>query len=161
MITHFIKPSEEQNLVRCAVIILLCSLFTLIAPFAAAGGLRFLFRRLPLVWCFVIPFSVWAVYFISQCRTVIRLIRTAPHCDTSPAALHKIQAVAIILFVADLSLHRTLTSQDLSWWLISVDVALLAFFISYFLLAAVSRMRVPWHSFTGFMVVCASLYFAR
>ncbi len=142
------------------MIILLCSLFTLIAPFAAAGGLRFLFRGLSLVWCFVIPFSVWAVCFISQCRAVIRLIRTAPHCDTSPAALHKIQAVAIILFVADLSSHGALNDQFLSWWIISVDFALLAFFLSYFLLAAFSRMRLPWHSFLGFIVVCASLYFS-
>ena len=159
MITHFIKPSDQQNLVRCAVIILLWSLFTVIAPFAVAGGLRFLFRSLPLIWCFIIPFSVWAIYLISQYRAVIHLVRTARRCDTSPAALHLIQAVAIIMFFANLSFHGTLNDQFISWWLISVDSALLVFFLSYFLLAACSRMWIPWHSYIGFLVVCASLYF--
>lgn len=159
VITHFIKPAEEQNLVRCAVIILLCSLFTLIAPFVVAGLLRFLFPKLPEVWCFVIPFTLWAAWLFSQCRSVIHLVRTTAFCDTSPTALHSIQAVAIITFVTHLSARGALNQQFLSWWIISVDFGLFAFFISYFLLAASSRMRLPWHSFLGFVAVCASLYF--
>lgn len=160
MITHFIKPAEEQNLVRCAVIILLCSLFTVVAPFAAAGGLRFVFRQLPLELCFAIPFTLWAAYLISQCRRVIGMIRSASFCDTSPSALHVIQGVAILLFALNMALGGHLTGEMLSIWVICVDCALFAFFIAYFLLAAFSRMRIPWHSYLGFLIVCGALYYA-
>jgi hypothetical protein len=159
VITHFIKPSEEQDLARCAVIFPLFVGLSLLVPLAAGSMLHFFFRALPMQWAFGMPFCAWLAWMFFSVLQVIRLIRNSSVRCVSPAIFHSIQAFAVIAFIADRLLYQDLTRFHLTIWLICMEFALFVFFIAYFLLAACTQTRIPWHAFTGFAIVCASLYF--
>jgi hypothetical protein len=160
VITHFIKPSDEQDLARCAIIFPLFVGLSLLVPLAAGSLLHFFFPIIPTALAFGTPFALWVAWTLFSGFQVIRLIRASPVRRVSPAVFHSIQVFTVIVFISHGLLYRNLTQFDLSIWLIVFEFALLVFFISYFLLAAFTRTPIPWHAFTGFFIVCASLYFS-
>lgn len=157
MISLLIKSGEEQNLAKLSVVLPLATMMCLLLPGTLIIAPLQLF--LPEQFCLLVLFVfliAWFVFVVAMWIRAIKLIRLAHVRNVSTVVFHLLQIGGIIL-----GGMRIFFAQE-NWnfffmWLVCLDVALVAFYLSYFTLATCTFTKIPWHAVTGFLIVCLTL----
>ncbi len=158
MIERFVRPARRRNLAQCAVIFPLFTGLAIVVPlFLYAAWCAWLPPNAS-GWLRGVPFWLWMVWVVAQWLTLVRLVRAEPERTTKVGVFHSIQVVCLVFFALHLlATTGGLNQQFLTIWGICVEVAMVVFFVNYFLLALWTRTRMPWHAATAFASVVGTL----
>lgn len=158
MIRWFIKPGEKQNLAWLAIVLPLAGLgFWIPGVVVLSPLLLFTNEQIGGLGGLLLSI-VWVWWMIALWWRAIKVIRAARIKEVSPEVFHGLQIFALVSAGADL-LVKGGNWNLFFQWVACMEVAVAAFYFSFFLLALLTWTKVPWHSATGFGIVLLALIF--
>jgi hypothetical protein len=159
VIERLFPVNEEQDRARLSILLpLSCVGFWIPAVVILAPSQFFLPERI-FEFVFVIVLIVWLAFVVRIWQHSIRILKRAKVREVSPGNFHLLQGVGLAMVGAKVFVKGE-DWQFFFQWVVCMDVALATFYISYFLLAWSTLIRIPWSAITGFGLVVLSLGYA-
>ena len=152
MIGLFIRPGRRHDLAQCAVVFPLFVALSILVTLAIYNA-----------WAAWLPssapsFWLWAGWVVTQWLTLVRLVCAEPRRSKPVQVFYRVQAVGLVLFAVDiLAKSGRFDERFAGTWAICVEVALVAFFLNYFLLAVWTWTRISRHALANFAVTVSVL----
>ena len=152
----YLNPAKDGKLIESAVCLCLANLVSLLIPLALMGISLHVFDGEHFGAWLVLLFGTWLAQAIYGCMRAVRHLKSATEVNASTRALHSIQYVAIAVFLV-MACKKSFDFSFLMLWLMTVEIFIFLFFLCYFSLAIPAKIKLPFSSFFGFLLVTGSL----